>query len=129
MIGFESFALIDRALGFSPQDSATSAETATAAIIVLWFPGRHGLFIKSGIGAAFGQFAFPTGPAQSDTSRGGGIGMTVGVGWDWAISRHVAITTACSAYVIGVGDVVLPTRRVDDVIATMYQGAIGLTFR
>jgi len=28
-----------------------------------------------------------------------------------------------------VGDIVVPSRRVDDVIATMYQGSIGFTFR
>jgi hypothetical protein len=33
------------------------------------------------------------------------------------------------AYVTGVGDIVLTGRRVDDVIATMYQASIGFAFR
>ncbi len=57
------------------------------------------------------------------------MGLTFGAGWDLAISRKFAITANVAAYVTAVGDVVLPGRRVDDVIATMYQGAIGFSFR
>ena len=101
----------------------------TAAIVVLWFPGRRGLFFKGGAGAAVGQFILPSSPTQSDTSNGGGIGLTFGAGGDWSISRKFAITANVGTYIIGVGDIVLPGRRVDDVIATMYQASIGFTFR
>jgi hypothetical protein len=77
---------------------------------------------------ASGQFTVP-GTAGADTSNGRGIGLTFGFGWDFAISRKVAITTNLAAHVTAVGDVVLPGRRIDDVIATMYQGSIGFTFR
>ena len=128
VIGFEVFSLLDRAFGFSLGDTSTTAETATATVVVLWFPGRRGFFFKGGVGLAAGQFTVP-GTAGADTSNGGGIGLTYGIGWDFAISRKFAITTNFAAYVTAVGDVVLPGRRVDDVIATMYQGAIGFTFR
>jgi len=52
-----------------------------------------------------------------------------GTGWDWSISRKFAVTANVGAYVTAVGDTVLTGRRVDDVIATMYQAAIGFTFR
>jgi hypothetical protein len=129
MIGVEIFSLLDRAFSFSPEDSVTSAETATIALIVTWFPGRRGLFLKGGVGAAAGQYSLPTGPAQADTSTGGGIGLTFGVGWDASISRKFAITGNAGVYVTAVGDVELPGRRVDDVIATMYHVSIGFTFR
>lgn len=128
VIGFEAFSLLDRGLGFFSQDT-TTAETATAAIVVLWFPGRHGLFFKGGAGAAGGQFILPSGPTEADTSNGAGIGLTFGLGWDWSISRKFAITANAATFVVGLGDIVLPTRRVDDVIATMYQASIGVTFR
>ena len=128
VIGVEVFSFLDRAFGLSPSDTTTKAETALATVVVLWFPGRHGLFFKGGVGIAGGQFTVP-GTAGADTSNGAGIGLTFGFGWDFAFSRRFAITTNFAAHVTAVGDVVLPGQRVDDVIATMYQGAIGFTFR
>jgi hypothetical protein len=128
VIGVEVFSFLDRAFGFSPSDSATTAETATATVVVMWFPGRRGLFFKGGVGLAGGQFSIP-GTAGADTSSGGGIGLTFGFGWDFSISRRFAITTNFAAYVTAVGDLVVPGQRVDDVIATMYQGSIGFTVR
>jgi hypothetical protein len=86
------------------------------------------LFFKGGVGAAVGQFSVPS-AAQADTSTGGGLGLTVGLGWDWSISRKFAITANFGAFVTALGDVELPASRVDDVIATLYQGSIGFTFR
>lgn len=129
LIGFEAFSLLDKAFEFSLDVSTSTAETATAAVIILWYPGRRGLFFKGGVGVAAGQYAIPTSPTEADTSTGAGIALTFGTGWDWSISRKFAITAHVSAYVTAVGDIVVPGRRVDDVIATMYQGAIGFTFR
>ena len=132
VIGFEVFSLLDEGLGFAPSDTNVVAETGTAAIVLLWYPGRHGLFFKGGVGAAFGEFSIPAdsgGVALADTSTGGGIGITFGLGWDLPISRKFAITANAAAFVTAVGDVVLTGRRVDDMIATMYQASIGFTIR
>jgi hypothetical protein len=129
LIGFEAFSLLDKAFSFSLDVSTSAAETATATVIVLWYPGRRGLFFKGGVGIAAGQYTIPSGSTQADTSTGAGIGLTFGTGWDWSISRKFAITANVAAYVTAVGDIVLTGRRVDDVIATMYQGSIGFTFR
>jgi len=128
LIGVEAFSLLDRGFGFVSGDSG-STENGTIALIVIWFPGRTGLFVKGGVGLAGGQFTLPSSPTTADTSNGLGTGMTFGAGWDWSISRRFAFTVNVAAYVTAVGDVVLPSRRVDDVIATMYQGSIGFSFR
>jgi hypothetical protein len=132
VIAFEVFTLDDEAFGFSPGDTNMVAETGTAAVVILWYPGRHGLFFKGGVGAAFGEFSVPAdsgGAALADTSTGGGIGLTFGLGWDLPISRKFAITANAAAFVTAVGDVVLTGRRVDDMIATIYQASIGFTIR
>jgi len=132
LIGFEFFSLLDQAFGFATGDTTTTAETGTAAIIIMWYPGRHGLFIKGGVGAAYGSFSVPTdsgGVVRADTSTGGGVGLTFGLGWDLPISRKFAFTGNLSGFVTALGDVVLPGRRVDDVIATVYQASIGFTIR
>jgi hypothetical protein len=133
LIGFEVFSLLDKAVGFSPQDSSASAETGTAAIVIMWYPGRHGLYFKGGVGAAFGEFSIPasdsSGTVLADTSSGGGMGLTFGLGWDLPISRKFAFTGNAAAFVTALGDVVVGSRRVDDLIATMYQLSIGFTIR
>ncbi|HEY7192290.1 MAG TPA: hypothetical protein VH439_00970 [Gemmatimonadales bacterium] len=133
VIGFEVFTLLDDAFGFTPQDTSATAETGTAAIIVMWYPGRHGLYLKGGVGAAFGEFSIPadsgSGRVVADTSTGGGMGLTFGVGWDIAISRKFALTANAATFVTALGDVVTNGRRVDDLIATMYQLSIGFTIR
>lgn len=129
LIGFEIFA--HKTLGSTSPDSGTT-ETGTAAIIILWYPGSRGLFFKGGVGAAFGQFSVPpdsTGTTVADTSTGGGIGITFGLGWDAPISRKFAFTGNAALFVTALGDVVMANRRVDDLIATMYSVSVGFTFR
>jgi len=131
LIGFEVFGFLDNTFGFG-SDTNTVAETGTAAVVLLWYPGRTGLFFKGGVGAAFGQFSIPadtSGFAPADTSTGGGIGLTFGLGWDWSISRKFAISANAAAFVTALGDVVLPGHQVDDVIATNYQLSIGFVIR
>ena len=131
LIGFEVFGFLDNSFGFG-SDTNTVAETGTAAIVLLWYPGRTGLFFKGGVGAAFGQFAIPAdtaGAAPADTSTGGGVGLTFGLGWDLPISRKFAFTANAAAFVTALGDVDLPGHYVDDVIATNYQLSIGFVFR
>lgn len=128
LIGVEAFSLIDHPFGYSAEDS-TVAESGTVAVIVMWFPRNNGLFFKGGFGVATGDFSIQTGPSQADTSSGAGVGLTFGLGWDLPISRKFAITANLAAYVTALGDIVLPTRRVDDVISTMYQLGVGFTFR
>lgn len=128
LIGFETFSLTNNPLEVNdPGESST--ETGTLAIVIMWYPGKSGLFFKGGVGAALGEFIIVSDSAVADTSNGGGMGLTFGMGWDWPISRKFAITGNLGAYVTALGDVVLPTRRVDDLIATMYQVSVGFTFR
>ncbi|HKA57591.1 MAG TPA: hypothetical protein VKD28_03180 [Gemmatimonadales bacterium] len=132
IIGFEAFSLLNKTLGYATPDSGTTAETGTAAIILMWYPGSRGLFFKGGVGAAFGQFSIPSdsgGAALADTSTGGGIGITWGLGWDAPISRKFAFTGNAAVFVTALGDVALANRRVDDLIATMYTVSVGFTFR
>jgi len=132
LIGFEVFSLLDNTFGFGDTDTNTVAETGTAAIVVLWYPGKTGLFFKGGVGAAFGEFSIPadtSGLVPADTSAGGGIGLTFGLGWDLPISRKFAFSVNAAAFITALGDVVLPGHEVDDVIATNYQLSIGFVIR
>jgi len=126
LIGVEVVSLLDRAFGFSRGDTTTTAETGTATVVVLWFPSRPWFFLQRRRRPGVGQIHVPgTAGAVPATPRNR---LTFGFGWDFAISRKFAITSNLAAHVTAVGDVVLPGRRIDDVIATMYQGSVGFTF-
>lgn len=130
MLGGESAIFIDEAFGFGGGGNAsTVAELEMVGVVVLWYPSRLGFFLKGGVGVAEGRFTIANGGAPPDSTEGVGIGMTFGVGWDVPISRRFAFTANLSSVITAVGDIVLPTRRVEDVIGSMAHWSVGLTFR
>lgn len=132
MFGVESYTLVDETFGFDPADDPVVAENSSLAAIVLWYPWRSGLFLKGGVGLAYGDFTLPaetTLSAQPIRTRGTGVGMNLGAGCDLPIWRSLALTASAGAWVTAIGDIALPTVNIDDVIATMYSATIGLTLR
>ncbi len=127
--GLEVFAFADRLFAFDPDDNETvEAENASIAAIVMWYPVRR-FFLKGGVGLARGTYRFESNGGEIVKATGKGSGMTFGVGLDFPVHRWVAITANAGAYVSAIGDVVLPRRVVDDVIATMYHATIAITLR
>lgn len=129
MLGGESAIFIDDAFGFTAGSTNTVAELETVGVVVLWFPGRSGFFLKGGVGLAEGRFTISNGAAPPDSTEGIGIGMTFGVGWDVPISRKFAFTANASTIMTAIGDIVLPTRRIEDVIGSMVHLSVAFTFR
>jgi hypothetical protein len=129
LLGVETFGFLDETFGFAKQDTSVIAETGTLNVVVVWFPGRSGFFLKGGVGVAEGDFTVAVAPDSLVTASGEGVGLTFGLGFDLPISRKFALTANAEAIVAAIGDLVLPTTRVDDVIATMYHVALGITIR
>jgi len=131
LLGVENFGFVDDMLGFFRADTSSIAQTWSLTVVVLWYPWRSsGLFAKAGVGAAQGTFTVtPPGGGSPVTARGTGVGLTFGLGYDRKVSRKFAITGCLCADIAGIGDVVLPTTRIDDMIASIYHLTIGLTLR
>jgi len=131
LLGVENFGFVDDMLGFFRGDTSSVAETWSLSVVVLWYPWRSsGLFAKGGVGAAQGTFTVtPPGGGSPVTAKGTGVGLTFGLGYDRKISRKLAITGCVCADIAAIGDVVLPTTRIDDMIASIYHITIGLTLR
>lgn len=135
LLGAESAIFTNQAFGFEEGDSNTIAQMETVGVVVLWYPWRSGVFFKGGVGVAEGRFTIDNGTAVPDSTEGVGIGMTFGVGWDLPISRKFALSVNAANYITAIGDIVLPgppggpSRRIDDVIGSMLQFSVGLTFR
>lgn len=129
LAGLEVFAFADELFAFDPDDDETvEAENASIAAIVMWYPVRR-FFVKGGVGLARGTYRFASNGGEVVKATGNGSGMTLGVGVDLPVHRWIALTANAGAYVSAIGDVVLPTRVVDDVIATMYHATIAITIR
>jgi len=130
LLGIENAGFVDEMLGFFRGDTSSLAQTWNLGVVVLWYPWRSGLFAKGGVGVAQGSFTFtPTGGGAPVTVRGTGVGLNFGAGYDLKISRKFALTACVCADIAGIGDVVLPSTRIDDMIASVYHFTIGLTLR
>jgi hypothetical protein len=129
LLGVETFGFLDKTFGFGTRDTSVVAETGTIAVVVLWFPWRSGFFLKGGVGTGQGKFTVFPSPGQPVVAEGVGVGLTYGLGFDLPISRKFALTANAAAVVNAIGDLVLPTTRVEDVIATMYHVALGIAVR
>ena len=129
LLGVETFGFTDETFGFSAGDTSFVAETGTVTAVALWFPWRSGAFLKGGVGIADGRFTTTPEAGPPQEVQGTGVGLTFGVGWDFALSRKAAITASAAAYITAIGDIVLPAGTVDDVIATMYVLAVGFTVK
>lgn len=130
LMGVEYLEFLDERSGVFRADTSSIAETWSLAVVVLWFPWRSGVFLKGGVGAAQGALTVtPPGGGAPVTARGTGVGLTFGLGYDRTLSRRIALTGCVCAQIAGIGDVVLPTTRVDDVIASIYHVTIGVTLR
>lgn len=129
LMGIEAYGLADETFGFDETDESIVAENSGLAAVTLWYPWRVGVFVKGGVGVAFGDFTVTTETDEQVRTRGTGVGMTFGLGYDLPVWRDLAITAGATAWVAAIGDVVLPHLRVDDVIATMYSATIGVAVR
>ena len=129
-LGGETNAFFDES--FISSDSTTLvAEIQAVNFIAIWFPGRSGLFLKGGLGIAQGRFTvLDTASAATETLRGTGVGINVGAGWDFQLRPRLSLTASFTTQIVGIGDfVVAGPRTIEDVIGTVYQGAIGFVFR
>lgn len=129
LFGAESFGFLDETFGFAAQDTSLIAENGGLMAIVMWYPGRSGFFMKAGFGVADGVFTVRTSPTEKVEVNGTGVGLTFGIGYDLPISRKFAVTANLEAIITAIGDIVLPTGRVDDVIASMYHAGLGIAIR
>jgi hypothetical protein len=129
LLGVETFGFTDETFQFTDQDPAFVAENETLVAVVLWYPWRGGVFLKGGVGLAGGRFTVATDSGATAVAQGVGVGLTLGVGFDYPISRRLALTANAATFITGIGDLRIGPALVDDVIPELYQLSIGLALR
>lgn len=129
LLGVETFGFLDKAFGFDPDDTTLVAEHGSLMGVVLWYPWRAHFYVRGGAGLSAGDFTVASDSGPPVIASGAGVGLSFGLGFDVPISRKFALSAQLGAYITAIGDIVLPTRTVDDVIPTMYTMQFGLIFR
>jgi len=132
LLAFDNFSMIDETFGMGEEEII--AETTTAGMSVFWFPGRSGFFLKGGVGIAQGEFTVNASEVEATDAEpivvtGSGFGLTFGLGYDIPLSRKISLSFNVGALVTAIGDIVLPSGRIDDVIPSSYQLTVGIVFR
>jgi hypothetical protein len=128
LLGLEFFALRSSELALEEGGATVDAETGSIAPIAIWYVGRSGFFLKGGVGLAQGTYTVESLSGPVTTERIGSA-ITFSVGYDIRLGSRLALTPSVGTYATAVGDVRLDGTIVDDLIATVYGAAIGLTLR
>jgi hypothetical protein len=123
------FGFSNATLSFFNTESTTISEGASIAGVALWYPWRHHIFLKGGVGTAEGLFTVAVSDKELAQAEGIGVALTFGIGMDIPISRKLAITGNIATYFSAIGDIALPATNADDVIPTTWVFTLGLTIR
>lgn len=116
---------------FTPVEpgEAGKVEISNLTAVVLWAPWSSGLLVKGGVGAVDGRVTVEPEGVVPVTARETGVGLTFGAGWELAIHRRIAVALHGATWISALGDVVLASRQVEDIIATTYGLTLGLKLR
>lgn len=98
--------------------------------IVQWYPWETaGFFVRAGTGVVEG----PVTPAQTGvqpaTVQNTGIGLEMGAGWDFPVTRHLGLTLQAGWHVAALGDLVVNGVAANDVIANVYRVGAAVVLR
>jgi hypothetical protein len=97
--------------------------------IVLWYPSPSGGFFgQGGLGLSRMRTAFDVGEG---TVRGAetGLGVTAGVGWDFALRSRIYLTPRVASVVVPVATIDSPAGPLHNVVSTLYRIELSVTFR
>jgi hypothetical protein len=129
LLGVEYFAMYSSELVLGPGAAPVDAANSSMAPIVIWYVGGSGFFLKGGAGLARGTFTVESTEGGPVTIERTGSGLTFGVGFDVGLTSWFALTANLGTYVTAIGDVRVQDTLVDDIIATVYEAAVGITIR
>jgi opacity protein-like surface antigen len=111
-------------------DTVTTHVGGLHAIAVFNPWGNIPLFLSGGVGVSDGRVQVGLPVNQVYEAKGTGVGLDFGAAYDIRVGQRFAITPSVSAHISALGDFIFsPTQKADDVIATVYQVGVGITWR
>lgn len=129
LLGFEAFTLLDKRILSRSAGTAATTDNESIGPIVMWYPWKGGVFVKGGVGIAYGAFTVRPTAVDSVVTEGFGSGVTFGIGFDMPIRTWLSITANVGSYFTAIGDITVAGTVFEDVIATMYNANFAITFR
>jgi hypothetical protein len=96
--------------------------------IVQWYPwAGMGLYVRAGTGIVQG----PVEPdaASAATAQGTGVGFTLGVGYDFPVSRHLGLAVQTATHIAAFGNVTAGGQVSHDVIGYVTRIGVAVVYR
>jgi hypothetical protein len=98
--------------------------------IVQWYPWADaGFFVRAGTGVVQGPVTPVASGAQPATVQNTGIGLDLGAGWDFPVSRHFGFTVQVATHIAALGDLTVNGQPADDVIGYVSRIGVALVLR
>ncbi len=115
---------------WSSWESGPHDQVRSLTLVVQWYPFlKEHLFVRAGTGIVQGPVVQSGSALQPESVKGTGVGLTLGLGYDFPLDRHVAIAVQAASHVAALGDLDFGTYVMQDAIAYVTRFAVALVFR
>ena len=115
---------------WSSWEARPHEQVRSLAVVVQWYPFlKEHFFVRGGTGIVQGPVVESLPGAQPASVKGTGVGLTIGVGYDFPLDEHVAIAVQAASHIAALGDLRLAGVTMQDTIAYVTRFAVALVFR
>jgi hypothetical protein len=114
--------------GFLETDDDSRTEVGGVLFIAQWYPWtKLGFWFRAGGGISYANVEINTATSPEQITKAG-LGLSLGFGWDLRVARMVSITPFLTSYYNGLGAIDFSGGTLDNVLTTMWQAGVGVTF-
>jgi hypothetical protein len=100
------------------------------AAVAQWYPWpAAGWFVRAGTGIVQGPVTPRTDSTPPTTVQGTGVGLDLGVGFDFPVSEHFGLTVQAATHIAALGDLLVGGQAANDVIAYVTRLGIAVVMR
>ena len=112
-------------------DGGIRERVRSVNLVVHWYPWglSNGLFLRGGTGLVDGIVALNDSTGQKHAVTGQGLGISVSLGYDIPLNRHLALTVQAGDQIAALGDLLVLGSKADDTIAYVSRFSLAFTLR
>jgi hypothetical protein len=111
-------------------DAGIPERVRSVNLVVHWYPWglSNGLFLRGGTGLVDGIVA-PNDTTPRTAVKGQGLGISISVGYDIPLNRHIALTLQAGDQIAALGDLLVLGAKADDTIGYVSRFSVAITLR
>lgn len=115
--------------GFKESESGdVKTEVGGVLFIAQWYPWtKLGFWVRAGGGMSYADVRINTASSPEQVTKAG-MALSLGLGWDLRVARKVSITPFAATYWNGLGAFDYSGGTLDNVLTTLWQAGVGVTF-